>query len=241
MKLLYRCVNYFGLIYGLTLYIKIKGNNISKILLPSYKHSFELRSNTTDLDMFYQVFFNKCYDFKVQVDPKVIVDAGANIGLASIFFAEKYPSSKIISIEPEINNFKFLDENCTPYENIIPVNAALWNNNSDIIIENKGYGESGFMVKESAVGTSFKGMTLNTIVNDYKLERIDILKVDIEGSELEVFQENYNWLSITKVLVIELHDHMKKGTSKSVFSAISEYDFDLSLRGENLVFTNNSI
>jgi hypothetical protein len=68
---------------------------------------------------------------------------------------------------------------------------------------------------------------------------IDILKVDIEGSEKEVFELNYeNWLPKCKAIVIELHDNMKQGTSKSVFKAISQYNFSFEMQDENLIFIN---
>ena len=72
--------------------------------------------------------------------------------------------------------------------------------------------------------------------------QIDILKIDIEGSEKEVFQHGYaDWLPKIKVLIIELHDRMVPGASAAVFSAINQYDFSVDIKGENLVFTNNRL
>ena len=72
-------------------------------------------------------------------------------------------------------------------------------------------------------------------------DHIDILKLDVEGAEKEIFSSNYeDWLPKTKVLIIELHDRMRKGCSKVVFSAISEYNFSLDISGENLVFTKEA-
>ena len=71
-------------------------------------------------------------------------------------------------------------------------------------------------------------------------DNCDIVKLDVEGSEKEIFSENYEgWLPKKKVLIVELHDRMKKGCRKAVFQAISRYDFSLQVAGENLVFTNN--
>ena len=77
---------------------------------------------------------------------------------------------------------------------------------------------------------------------EYNFPKIDILKLDIEGSEKELFETNFeDWLPKTKILIIELHDAMKTGCSKSVFNAISKYDFSFSIKGENIIFTNNAI
>ena len=76
----------------------------------------------------------------------------------------------------------------------------------------------------------------------YKLDYIDILKMDVEGSEKEIFESNYeHWLSKTKCLIIELHDRMRKGSSDSVFAAVSKYNFTKLESGENVVFINNEI
>jgi hypothetical protein len=70
---------------------------------------------------------------------------------------------------------------------------------------------------------------------------IDILKLDIEGSEKEVFETGYeHWLPKINILIIELHDKMKKGCSRAVFNAISKYDFSFDIKGENIIFTNNA-
>ena len=73
------------------------------------------------------------------------------------------------------------------------------------------------------------------------MPHIDVLKLDIEGSEKEVFEEGYeNWLPKTKLLLVELHDKMKKGCSRSVLNAVNKYDFSFDIKGENIIFTNNS-
>ncbi len=106
-----------------------------------------MRLNTSDFPTFDQVFIQQEYDFDISRAPKVIVDAGANIGLASIYFANKYPDAKIIAIEPEQSNFKLLEMNVSPYPNVIPVQAALWNKNEDINLIDPGLGKWGFMTE----------------------------------------------------------------------------------------------
>lgn len=71
---------------------------------------------------------------------------------------------------------------------------------------------------------------------------IDILKLDIEGSEKEVFESNYAyWLPRTRAIFLEMHDQMRKGASKAVFKAISEFNFSFSMNHENLIFINQDL
>jgi hypothetical protein len=65
--------------------------------------------------------------------------------------------------------------------------------------------------------------------------RINLLKIDIEGAERELFQANAGeWLSKVDVLVIELHDRFKQGCSKAFYSAICNRDFHQEQVGENI-------
>jgi len=74
----------------------------------------------------------------------------------------------------------------------------------------------------------------------FQLEEIDLLKIDIEGAEKELFSTNYeSWLPKTKVLYIELHDRYRKGTATSFFKAICQYDFSIFLGRENLICIRN--
>jgi hypothetical protein len=111
------------------------------------KAPFFLRVPSLDVWTFDQIFIKQEYDFDVKRTPKVIVDAGANIGLASIYFSNKFPDSKIIAIEPEESNLEILRKNIAPYDNIIPVCGALWHENTRINLVDPGLGKWGFMTQ----------------------------------------------------------------------------------------------
>ena len=49
-------------------------------------------------------------------------------------------------------------------------------------------------------------ISMNDLIKKHHIDRIDILKVDIEGGEIEIFSENLSWLTIVRILVIEIHD-----------------------------------
>jgi hypothetical protein len=66
-----------------------------------------VRTSTPDLSVAISSLYEKEYDHILCSNPKTIVDAGANIGTSSIFFAKKYPNARVIAIEPEESNFDF--------------------------------------------------------------------------------------------------------------------------------------
>ena len=180
-------------------------------------------------------------DFEINT----IIDAGANIGLSSIYLASKFPSAQIHSIEPEDSNYSILEKNLN-YPRFNLHKAALWNEKKKMFLKDRGTGNWGFAVSSEA-GSSESEEVINTITIDEilesnQLESIDILKIDIEGSEKDLFKSNYeNWISRSKVILVEVHDYISPGASQQVFKTIANYDFELILMGEYLVFKNNNL
>lgn len=66
----------------------------------------------------------------------LIIDCGANIGLSSIWLAERFPNSIVVAIEPESANFRVLTLNTKNFPNIIPLNAAISDRMSHVILSN---------------------------------------------------------------------------------------------------------
>jgi FkbM family methyltransferase len=205
------------------------------------KFPFILRIPSSDVPTYEQVFIDQEYDFLVAAQPKVIVEAGANIGLTSIYFANKYPKTKIIAIEPERSNFELLTKNVAPYKTIIPVQAALWNHNGEINVVDQGLGNWAFMTEEERSSENPRGdfchkvtaITVDKIIEDYELEKIDILKIDIEGAEKEVFSDTPSWIAKVDALIIELHERMKPGCNRSFYNGSNGFDNEWS-QGEHL-------
>ncbi len=84
-----------------------------------------LRLNTADVETYLHVMVNLDYDLPIVPAPATIIDAGAHIGLASVWFARHDPEATIVAIELESANYEVLVANTAPYPNIHPVNAAL--------------------------------------------------------------------------------------------------------------------
>ena len=170
--------------------------------------------------------------------PEFILDCGANIGTSAVYFANVYPDAKILSVEPDTENFELLKLNTSPYPNIKCIKSALWNKETYVGLT--GYPPAAFMTYETNADDpkAIKTTTISKLFADSGFAMIDLLKIDIEGAEKEVFEapDIHDWLSKVKVIAIELHDRFKLGCSKAVFSALIKYDFFLWQCGENLIF-----
>jgi FkbM family methyltransferase len=217
-------------------------NSILQVDRENYKYPIFLRNNTSDVYVFHQIIEKEEYNFIVRNDPKYIIDAGANIGMSSIYFANKYKGAVIIAIEPEESNYVLLKRNTKNYTNIITIKAALWNKPEEISLYDTNLGNFGFMVgkNDAEMKPSIKikkhntsTITIDEIIKNINIDFIDIIKIDIEGSEKEVFESCNNWITKTNCLIIELHERMKKGCNKAFFKNIKMFD-QIGKHGENI-------
>lgn len=231
---------------GVFTYARLKMGLTEGISLPNIEYPIHLRRNTSDIPAFQAIFAHKEYEVELGFIPRTIIDVGANIGLASVYFANRYKEARIISIEPEQSNFDCLQRNIKMYKRIKACKNALSNQSKQILnILDNGHGNWGFMTAamDASDGKAIEGLVETISVEDIMkqngIEYIDILKIDIEGAEKTVFENNYEyWLPRTRCLMIELHDRLNPGCSHIVFNALGKYDFSYFQNGENLVFLN---
>lgn len=199
--------------------LAIRGNGLLSPIL--------LRVPSSDAEAYEQIFLQGEYHFEVARPPEVIVDAGANIGIASIYFALRYPAALIFAIECEKSNFDMLQLNVRRYRNIIPIHAALWNCDGQLQIVDPGLGKWGFMTVEKSAGAerapNVRALTLRSIMRDHGISHIDIFKVDIEGAELEVFGDSSPWIDSIDTIIAELHDRLKPGCERVFADATADF------------------
>lgn len=209
------------------------------------KYKLIIREGTSDKSVFYQIFVDENYDYQYTNEPKIILDIGANVGYTSVYYAQKFPNAQIYCLEPDIDNFRVLQKNVSRYPNIKACNGALYDKDMYLYIYDPGLGEWGFQVSETPSNTSKKvsSYSFESLLKLWNIQNqnIDILKLDIEGSEKEVFEANTDFLNKVKVLFIETHDRFRAGTSQVLFNVMKDKDFILNVKGENLIFENKNL
>jgi FkbM family methyltransferase len=188
------------------------------------KHPVHIWLRTSDVSLFNDLLLRQAYNVALPFAPRTIIDAGANVGMATLFYANKYPLARIAAIEPEPSNYAMLLKNVAAYPNVVPVNAALWNSDDGLHLGPIGVVPTGeekwaFMVTET--GIPVRGITMQTLMRETAIESIDLLKMDIESGEIEAFANCADWMRGVKGIVIELHDHIRPGC-KAVIDAACE-------------------
>lgn len=202
------------------------------------------RKSTTDARVFNQIFYWKEYDFiDESYVPGTVLDCGANIGMFAVWAKRRYPNARVVSVEPSPGNFEMLKLNTQEYKDMVLLNNGIWDKETHLEIKSDGGGEWMFYTVELQEPTkdSISAISIEQIMREHNIKEIDLLKIDIESAEKEVFEGNADaWLPHVKVLLIELHDRMKKGCTKAVFNALAKYDYHMEISGENIVFFFNS-
>jgi FkbM family methyltransferase len=196
-----------------------------------------VRAGSSDRRAFRQVLLNLEYDcFHNLRGPRLIVDCGANVGYASLFFLGRYPSAHVIAIEPEPDNFALLRRNTAPYgERVTAIQSGVWSHATGLTIRRGEFGDGrewATQVSETPPGQTpdIRAVDLAGVLLASGFPRIDILKVDIERAEMELFARGTeHWLSRVDNLVIELHG---PDCEKVLFDAARVRDYKLSRRGE---------
>lgn len=223
------------------IYLKMKTGQWNNWKLRKLGHPISLRNNPYDYATFEEVLLREDYNLDLGYNPLTIIDGGANIGLTAAYLATKYPLASIVALEPEQDNFDLLVKNTEQYKNVKPVKAGVWNKNTKLVIKDNGDGNNAFTVAEATPDdeTVTQAFSINDIMRQNEWKTIDLLKMDIEGSEKIVFESNIEeWLPVTRVLVIELHERMIPGCTTAVFTALEKYKFSWEGKGENLICRN---
>lgn len=118
----------------------------------------------------------------LQLEKKICIDVGANIGNHSLFFSKIF--EKVISFEPNKDVFKLLEINAASVENILAHNLGLSENTESLrAFVDKGNLSSGKIVKDQSSNEIFQVIKLDSFKKDQNLEKISYLKIDIEGHE----------------------------------------------------------
>ena len=179
---------------------------------------------------------------KIENKKPLILDCGANIGLASKYFLSEFANSKVIAIEPDLNNFNQLKLNISN-QNIETHLAAIGSASGFVKIFDPGLGNNGLRVINSNDTEDLKVITVNEILRNNEGCVPFIIKIDIEGYETELFSKNTEWIDMFPILIVELHDWMipKAAVSKNFLTEISKLNRDLIFSGGNYISISNTM
>lgn len=215
------------------------------VRVPGHEGEVELRLFTSDVPTFDQVFGACDYDHPaLPATARTIIDLGANIGLASVFFALRYPEARILAVEPDTENFALLVRNTARFSPRVRTRqGAVWTHDGEVNLrhhdaEGRPLGAWGVQVApDTGRGETTASFTMPTLMHMVDFPDVDILKCDIEGAEAELFTVGTeSWLAKVGMLIIETHDGIRPGSEAAIRAVLAPLFEELPARGENFYF-----
>lgn len=164
----------------------------------------------------------------------IIVDCGANIGISAIWFATRFPEAVVVAVEPEPENYALLARNAAAFPNIVPIRAAVSDHHGRVTLINAGEAAWGWATREEAEG-EVETVTIADLFARVPNGAPLIVKIDIEGGEVDLFRSNTEWTAATPLIVFEDHDWMLpgRGTFAAVMKRLVDEPRDYFRVGEN--------
>jgi FkbM family methyltransferase len=164
----------------------------------------------------------------------VIIDAGANVGAASLWFAAQFPRAKIIAVEPDPDNAAACRQNTMDCETIHVVEAAIGSTSGQVALCNPASSSVAVQTTRSPGGP----VPILTVAQLCGEDQLFILKADIEGFEADLFSANTGWVEDAAMIMVETHDWMMPGrfTSRNMQNVMAQHPFEVLLSGENLIY-----
>ena len=150
-----------------------------------------------------ELFIDETYCFKATTNEPLIIDCGSNIGLSIIYFKRLYPEAKVIGFEPDKDIFKKLQHNVAQF-NLSKLELhqkAVWVNNEPLLFQQNG--SLGGHITSNASSNTIKVETIR--LRDLLNQKVDFLKIDIEGPEYDIIKDCEDLLSNVDNLFIEYH------------------------------------
>jgi FkbM family methyltransferase len=184
-----------------------------------------IRWSSSDAKIFFEIFVDRQYTMRAPAEPTVVLDLGADYGAAGYYFAIMFPEAKIISVEPSPANLNLLASNAKAFPDRWAVDSRAvlssermsqfyWSSChssgscSTAVANGRTSNPNRPEAKTARPLCEVRGVDVETLLNQYHVDRISICKMDIEGAEEEVLHPSADtaWLSRTEILMIEIHD-----------------------------------
>lgn len=171
-----------------------------------------------------EIFTSNLYYFETSNPKPLIIDAGAHIGLSTLYFKKVYPGAQIIAIEPNPKSFEILEKNIfeNQIDGVTTINAALSTakGQEKLFLDSSDdeWHSTASFHKGSWAGTQksseiiVKTLTLSEFIN----QPVDFLKLDIEGSEQKVLTQAASNLKLVSEMHVEFHTHATQSLGKLV-------------------------
>jgi FkbM family methyltransferase len=186
--------------------------------------------------------FENYYIDDSQLPVRSIIDGGAFIGDETVRFLEYYPHARVVAVEAAKENFEVLSRNCGSDARAHLVFGAIYPERAHIVMERQSSLESfKAKVTQGATAETVATWDIPSLIEMLPTPSIDILKLDIEGAEYELFSTNTSaWIGKVRAIIFEVDYHRPELTQR-VLRSLDQFEFNVYLSGENLVLMRKDV
>ena len=167
---------------------------------------FELVDGASFVACYESIVRRGTYRFTSPVDAPYVIDCGANVGVSVVYFKQMYPQSRILAFEADPAVFSTLEANVqrAEFANVELVNKAVWTERGEIPFWHEG-ADAGRIARPADNGGNDLSPVPTVRLRDYLREPVDLLKLDIEGAEVDVLLDCGDALRNVRTLFVEYH------------------------------------
>jgi FkbM family methyltransferase len=172
---------------------------------------FPVRMRKSDIYTVAEIFHEKQYALESSLpDKPVVIDAGANIGISALWFLGQNPGARLVCFEPGSGNFDLLTHNLGRYADVTLEQAAIGLEEGELMLNLSGHGAMHSVKEaENTVGSEpTRAVRLDRYLADAGIEHVDLLKLDVEGSELDALHGLGDRLGDVDVIAGEMHEDL---------------------------------
>jgi len=200
---------------------------------------------SSDMDCFNQIFVVEEYSgLRDLTEPSLVLDLGANVGFSSAYLLSAFPNARVIAVEPDERNIAICKANLSPYgHRVLLLHGAVWSTPKELRLIRGNFGDRrdwatqvGELIEHEESATHVQAWDVASLIEMSRASAVDLLKVDIDRSELCVFDESARgWLPKIRNICIELHGADCK---EAFFVALKEFNYELQYSGEFTICRN---
>ncbi len=231
-----------GLANTVTIFITTRfSTKLTTITLPD-RRRFHFRGRLDKGVMSH--FYKDGYLIRDTADRQIarIVDVGANIGDETARFRVHHRHAGIIAVEAADENYRVLEKNFAADANVTLVHGGLWPVHTNLKLIPGDTMEAYRVTETVDTDGTIAAYTVPDLMAMRGWDRIDILKLDIEGAEYELFTRHAGaWIDKVDVFIFEAPDNDRPGTTKAIFHALADIPFNTFICGENLVLIRTDV
>jgi FkbM family methyltransferase len=208
-----------GWIYAAVLSLPLKqhAGRLGRFGLPLGLHvggkrrSFRFRDHS-ELIALKEIFVDGEYSFELTREPRTILDLGANVGQAALYFRSRFPAARIVSVEPASESFSLLTRNLGGDPGIELRRCAVTGRDGSVQLRKFHLSWINHVSAERVddprwLTEDVDGLSLASLLDAAGMETVDLVKADIEGLEYDVFVDSPA-LRRVGTLVGEVHEHL---------------------------------